>query len=237
MSAFVRQKKEIEPAEAYDLWSLTYDEQTDNPIVYLDGIVFDEMLAGINIENKIIVDIGCGTGRHWEKMLLKKPLELIGYEVSNEMLNKLTKKYPGARTYIANQNNLKELENESCDLIVSTLVIGYIENLPEAFKEWNRILKKDGEILITDFHPEALQKGANRSFRHKEQLFFIKNYVHPLTKIKTLSKKLNWEEINLTETRVDNRIRHFFEKNNSLEVYNKSFNTLIIYAYHFRKVK
>jgi len=236
LSDFVRPKKEIEPAEAYNLWSSTYDEQTDNPIVFLDKIVFDELLASINIENKIIVDIGCGTGRHWENMLLKKPRELIGYEVSNEMLNKLHKKYPKAKTYLTHENNLKELKDESCDLIISTLVIGYIENLSKAFVEWNRVLKKNGEIIITDFHPASLRKGASRSFKNNQELIFIKNYIHSLKQIKTIAKRMGWDEISLIQKRVDESIKHFFEKNNSLQVYEKSLGTLILYGYYFKKV-
>jgi len=237
LTGFMHRKKQIEPAEAYDLWASTYDEQTDNPIVHLNELVFNEMLANINMEGKTVVDVGCGTGQHWEKIFAKKPLELIGYEISDEMLNKLHGKYPHAKTYIAHDNNLTELKNESCDIVVSTLVIGYIENLLKAFVEWNRVLKKGGEILIIDFHPEALQKGANRSFRYEEQIFFIKNYIHSLTKIKALSKKLNWEEVDLIEKKVDNSIKHFYEKHNSLEAYKESFNTPILYGCHFRKVQ
>src|SRR5262245_23416274 len=73
-------KKVIEASLAYDLWSATYDEQTNNPVIYLDDILFSEMISTIGFENKIIVDIGCGTGRHWKKLLDRKPLELIGYD-------------------------------------------------------------------------------------------------------------------------------------------------------------
>jgi len=229
-------KKEIAPGPGYDLWALTYDEQTDNPIVYLDEIVFDEMLSGINIEGKIVVDIGCGTGKHWEKILGKKPKELIGYEVSSGMLKKLRQKYPEARAYLTHANRLAELPDQSCDIIVSTLVIGYIENLPKAFSEWNRVLKKGGEVLITDFHPAALAKGASRSFKHNETLIHIKAHVHPLTKIEDLSKKMNWEVVNIKERRIDGCIKHFFERHNSVDIYEGSFNTPILFGYHFRKL-
>ncbi len=227
--------KATSPAAAYDLWAAAYDEQTDNPIIYLDELVFNEMFAKVSIEGKIVVDIGCGTGRHWKKIIDKKPMGLIGYDVSGEMLKMLQKKYPEAKTYQANDNSLKELENESCDIIISTLVIGYIENLDEAFTEWNRILKKGGEIIITDFHPEALKRGGNRSFKQDDRILIIRNYVHLLTEIKTLSKRMNWKPINLVERNVDKSIRHFYEKSGSSDVYDKSVNTPILYGYYLKK--
>jgi ubiquinone/menaquinone biosynthesis C-methylase UbiE len=230
-------KKAIEPGPGYDLWASTYDEETDNPIVYLDDIVFDEILSRINIEGKTVVDIGCGTGKHWEKILGKNPKEVIGYDVSIGMLKKLHQKYPDARAYITRDNRLPELADQSCDIIVSTLVIGYIKNLPETFSEWNRVLKRGGEILVTDFHPDALLMGADRSFKHGEQLFFIKNFIYPITTIETWSKKMNWKIVSMVEKKVDKTIKHFFDHRNSLEVYRESFNTNVIYGCHFQKTQ
>lgn len=179
LSNFIHRKKETDAATAYGLWASTYDEQTDNPIVYLNEIVFNELFDGINVENEIIVDIGCGTGQHWQRILAKKPGGLIGYDVSAEMLNTLHKKFPSAKTYITSDNSLGELKDSSCDVIISTLVIGYIKEVPPVFKEWNRVLKKNGEIIITDFHPVALQQGATRSFKYKDELILNKKLYSP----------------------------------------------------------
>src|SRR6185369_11473666 len=93
LANLLRPKKEIAPGPGYDLWSETYDEQPGNPIVYLDEIVFDKIIADMTIKDKIVVDIGCGTGRHWKKLLTKQPEELIGYDASSGMLKKLRQKY------------------------------------------------------------------------------------------------------------------------------------------------
>jgi len=233
--AFIHPKKEIEAAKAYDLWASTYDEQENNLIVYLDEIVFDEMISGINFKDKIVVDVGCGTGKHWKKMFEKKPQEVIGFEVSAEMLKKLHGKYPGTKAWLVHDEQLKQCGDESCDIIVSTLVIGYVENLFKVFTEWNRVLKKNGEIFFTDFHPEALQKGGSRSFKFNGQILYIKNYIHSLAEIVVLAQKMNWEQVNFVEKRVDASIRHFYEKYSSLEAYDRSFNTPILYGCHFRK--
>ncbi len=221
-------------AVAYNLWASDYDMQTDNPLVFLDDIVFTQLLDDITLDGKTVVDIGCGTGRHWQKLLARKAA-LIGYEVSVEMLHKLHAKYPGAQTYLLNGHTLKELPDASCDVVVSTLVIGYIENLAGAFAEWNRVLKKNGEIIITDFHPVALQRGDTRSFRHNGQPVFIKNYIHPLDAIKALAHELLWEEKRMIEKKVDDSIKGFYEKQNVLAVYEKNYHSPLLYGWHFTK--
>lgn len=232
---FFRPRNKIEPAIAYDLWATTYDEQTGNPIIYLVDILFNEMIANTEFENKIIVDIGCGTGRHWKNILARNPSDLIGCDVSKEMLKKLNHKFPKAKTYLIYDDNLKDLKVESCDIIVCNLVIGYIKDLSKAFIEWNRVLRNNGEVIITDFHPDMLQKGAERSFPHNGQSLLIKNYFHPLAKVRNLSTKNNWKEITLIERKVDDTIKHFYQNPKSLKAFEESFDISIVYAFHFKK--
>jgi len=227
--------KEIEPPTAYDLWAQTYDQQTDNLIIYLDEIIFIQLLQNLNLKEKVIIDIGCGTGKHWEKILSGNPLELIGYEVSNEMLNRLHTKYPSAKTYLTPNNYLKESHNNSCDLIISTLVIGYIDNLDYAFAEWNRVLKRGGNIIITDFHPVSIQNGAKRSFNHMGRSIAIRNYLHTLSKIRLIAKQLEWLEIEFIERKVDEHVRFFYEKLNALHIYQDSYGTPLVYGIKFSK--
>lgn len=227
--------KEIVPAKAYDMWASTYDAQLDNPVLFLDDLLFKEILEKVELDGKRIVDIGCGTGRHWGKLLEGQAAELIGYEASAEMLNKIRQKYPKATTYLHADNKLKELSDGFSDIIISTLVIAHIRNLTAELKEWNRVLNTNGEIIITDFHPVALQRGANRSFMHEGKLIYIRNYIHTINKVKNLATKMNWQEVGLIEIPVDERVRHFFERLNVMEAYKDSYGQLILYGIHFRK--
>src|SRR6185503_12739579 len=54
------------PASAYDLWAAGYDEQPGNLMLALDEEIFAEFIKEIPIAGKVVVDIGCGTGRHWK---------------------------------------------------------------------------------------------------------------------------------------------------------------------------
>src|SRR5687767_11764545 len=88
-------------ATAYDLWSADYDHQPGNLVLDLDEFIFIELLKETSLTGKIVVDIGCGTGRHWSKITSQKPEKTIGYDISKKMLERLKEKFPNAETYLS----------------------------------------------------------------------------------------------------------------------------------------
>ena len=82
-----------------------------------------------------------GTGKNYLIRIQKK---LIGFDVSEEMLKILQQKFPEAETYLLINDKLKQLKNESCDIIISTLTIAHIKNADAAIAEWDRVLKPGG---------------------------------------------------------------------------------------------
>jgi ubiquinone/menaquinone biosynthesis C-methylase UbiE len=227
--------KETEVEEAYDMWAQSYDAQPDNLMLALDEAVFSELIAKISFQSKVIADVGCGTGRHWAKLYVKEPGRLIGYDVSQGMLRALKEKFPKAETHQLTSNHLEELENESCDVIVSTLAAAHIEDIEDAFLEWKRVLKSGGHIIITDYHPDTLAKGGNRTFTHNGKLIAVKNYVHPLAKIWSISNTLGFKVDRFIEKQIDESVKHYYEKQNAIKVYERFKGTSIIYGAHLIK--
>jgi len=223
------------PDAAYDLWAADYDSQPDNMMLAWDEEIFSNLINNMDLHNKIIADIGCGTGRHWNKILERKPKRLIGFDVSEGMLKMLKEKFPMAETRHLKNDQLEELENESCDIIFSTLTIAHIENAEKALHEWNRILRSGGEIIITDFHPTALAKGGKRTFNHNGKTIAVKNYVHSINKLKDIARQLHLEVFRLIEKLIDQSARPFYEKQNALSVYELWKGTPIIYGIHLKK--
>jgi len=238
---FVPKEQTMDAAQAYDLWASSYDNQSDNLLIYLDDQVFAAMSETISYEGKVVADIGCGTGRHWQNLLSRSPSRLIGYDVSEEMLVMLRHKFPQAETHVLKGNSLEGLQDASCDIIISNLVIGYIADLGATFAEWNRVLKHKGMVMITDLHPEALQKGGGgRSFSHGQKTVQIKNYTHSLQKINTLTAALQWEAASFIERRVDESIRPFYLAQSMPHAYERLYqdaaNTAVLYGWQFRKL-
>jgi ubiquinone/menaquinone biosynthesis C-methylase UbiE len=228
-------RRDSDPAKAYDLWSQAYDDQPGNLMLDMDEHIFRSFLSGTQPKSAVIADIGCGTGRHWQKLLQKSPSRLIGFDVSPGMLEKLKNKYPNAETFLLPAAGNLQLEDKSVDLLISTLTIAHIPDLSAAFFEWDRVLKQSGEIIITDYHPEALAKGGKRTFSSGKKTVSIKNHIHSIASIRELSRQLGWTELRFTERVIDDSVKGYYEKQNALQLFEQFREVPIIYGVHFKK--
>jgi ubiquinone/menaquinone biosynthesis C-methylase UbiE len=236
---FPSRRKETEPAAAYDIWSLTYDQQPDNLMLALDEKLLSSMLdprhiENLDLENQVVADIGCGTGRHWKKILDRRPARLLGFDVSAGMLEVLREKYPAAETWLISGEVLP-IPDRSVDLALSTLTIAHIPRLPDALAEWSRVLRPGGDLLITDYHPAALARGGQRTFRADGKLMAVQNHVYPIRVVCEEAAKAGLCTVAVTEQKIDEGMRSYYEKANALSVYRRFFGVPIIYGIHLRK--
>lgn len=227
--------RETDAQLAYDLWSKDYDNQPDNLMLALDSVVFANLLQNIAIQHKTIIDVGCGTGRHWPLLLDQHPAQLIGYDVSEGMLQVLNKKFPLALTYMLKGNSLAQTTYHSADLLISTLTIAHIENARSAMEEWDRVVKPGADIIITDYHPDILQKGGKRTFKTGGRTISVKNYIHATAQIRSMASSLGWVLEETIERKVDDSVKHFYEKQNALAVFEAYKGMPVIYGFHFIK--
>lgn len=223
-----------EPEKAYDLWAAAYDAQPENLMLLLDEQVFGNLLADVSLRGRSVIDVGCGTGRHWPKILQEQPSSLTGYDVSGEMLRILKQKFPEQQVYKADGITLTA-GAASCDVLLSTLALAHIPDVRGALAEWTRVLKPGGDMIITDYHPDALAAGGDRTFRHRGKLVAVKNHIHPLATIQQLAKQLGLQIIRLTEKKIDETVRPYYEKQQALPVYEKFKDVAIIYGVHLKK--
>jgi ubiquinone/menaquinone biosynthesis C-methylase UbiE len=221
--------------EAYDIWAENYDAQPGNLMLDLDERLFTKLLANLDLKNKAIADIGCGTGRHWTRIYEQNPASLTGFDVSPGMLKKLGDKFPEAKTYVITDNNFKEIADDTYDIIVSTLTVAHIEDIEEALQTWCGIIKQQGEMIITDFHPNALASGGKRTFRHGDKHIAVQNFVHTTDTIKETLLKNGFKVIAHHEIKVNETVKHYYEQQNALHVYEKFKGQPIIYGIHFKR--
>lgn len=231
----IRLPTEKNPAEAYDLWSTEYDAQPGNLMLDLDAVIFPKLLEKASVKDKKVADIGCGTGRHWEKLLQLQPASLAGFDVSKGMLEKLKEKFSGADVYKINNDRFSNIPNASFDLIVSTLTVAHIKNIELALKTWCRILKPNGEIIITDFHPKMLAFGGKRTFKYQNQQMSVQNFVHPVRTIKNLLKRNGFMVVAEEEIMIDETVKHYYVSQNALPVYEQYQGFPVIYGIHLRR--
>ena len=108
-------KSELAPEQAYEIWSESYDKQPGNLMLDLDERIFSDLIENIDLSNKEVADIGCGTGRHWQKIYSKNPSGLMGFDVSGSMLELLKRKFPSALTQKTTDNLLTSMPDSFID--------------------------------------------------------------------------------------------------------------------------
>lgn len=103
-----------------------------------------------------IVDVACGTGDmmgYWKKQADKSSVEikeLVGVDPSNGMVDVARKKFPNFNYHISKATEIP-LEDKNADMLSITYGIRNVVERQEALHEFNRVLKKDGLVVILEF--------------------------------------------------------------------------------------
>jgi ubiquinone/menaquinone biosynthesis C-methylase UbiE len=223
------------PDVAYNIWAKEYDSQPDNLMLQLDEELMGYFFSKLNIEGKVVIDIGCGTGRHWQKLYDQNPRQLSGFDVSIEMLKSLKKKYPAAECFQVQEGSTLPFAESSVDLILSTLTIAHLSDPGHAFAEWSRVLNAGGKVYLSDFHPQVLKMGGNRSFKIKGKSFVVKNFIHDIPHLLRYFRMFDIELVEKKEIVLTASLKHFYESQNAIEVYRKFYGMPLIYGMVLQK--
>ena len=117
-----------------------------------------------------ITDIACGTGDmmdFWQKRSEVNGIaigEIVGVDPSVGMVDVAREKYPKFNYHISKATEIP-LEDSSADILSITYGIRNVVEREEALKEFNRVLKKDGLVVILEFmkneNPSSIAKVMN----------------------------------------------------------------------------
>lgn len=220
--------KRLTAREAYRLWAETYDSQPNNLVLTVEEEVFAELLARVNLEGRAILDVGCGTGRHWQRLWEGRPGALAGVDTSPEMLGRLRERVPGADVRLVSDTRLDGVADASVDVVVSTLTMGHIAALGGALGEWTRVLRPGGIMILTDFHPEAFRVGMKRTFVHRGRTFEVEHHLHSLDALVEICRGLALEIREIRERVVDEDARAYFARRQRAAVFRRARGTPIV---------
>ena len=90
-------------------------------------------------------------------------------------------------------------------------------------------------MIITDYHPVALARGGQRTFREGEKVIAVRNHIYPLARITACTRQLGLHEVERVEKRIDDTMRPYYEKQNALAVFERFNGVPIIYGIHLKK--
>lgn len=155
----------VSTLEAYDRWAASYPPEAHNPLMRAEQTA---MLAQWpDVAGRLALDLACGTGRY--AGLLKKTgaAEVVAADFSAAMLRQISAGLPVR----ANMMQLPFID-DAFDVAICGLALGHAADLRRWMSEVGRVLKDGGELLYSDFHPEAARAGLTRSFKDENNRSF-----------------------------------------------------------------
>ena len=130
-----------------------YDDPMNKNFVYGEITIDFVNKIQLNKTDKIIADIGCGTGFAFDiiyGMLTANKTRCIGIEPAKGMLELAKKKFKSDSNFSFYEGTFGKipLKDKSIDKIISTLALHWVPSLHDSIKELKRILKTNGTIDI-----------------------------------------------------------------------------------------
>lgn len=157
--------------EKYDKFSLLQKMVADRLI---------ESIENVNINAKLILDLGSGTGYASNKLRKKfKNTYLLQQDIAENMLIKAKKKssifFSSDRFLCADANKIP-LAKHSVDIIFSNLMLQWCNDPNIVFAEVKRILKPGGVFVFTSFGPGTL-KELRESWKKVDDVVHVNTFV------------------------------------------------------------
>jgi len=168
---------EMNVREGYAEWSKQYDGEP-NPLIALEEPVVLELIG--DVAGMAVLDAACGTGRY-ALLLAEGGARVCGVDAADEMLTHARRKAAERRFALdLRAADLESLphDDESFDLVVSALALCHVPDLVPVVREFSRVLRPGGRLVISDFHPFCLLIGWRTAFDRPEATYWIENHLN-----------------------------------------------------------
>jgi ubiquinone/menaquinone biosynthesis C-methylase UbiE len=159
----------------YDAWSNTYDE-TPNPLIEVEEMAVRSLLRTIEFHD--VLDAATGTGRY-AVYLAEQGKRVAAVDCNENMLAEARRK--AAARQLAIEFRREDISSpsfgdSSFDLVICALTLVHIEDLTKPCREFVRVLRHGGHLVISDAHPVVQAEGGPDRMLElvegKEPLFF-----------------------------------------------------------------
>jgi ubiquinone/menaquinone biosynthesis C-methylase UbiE len=162
-----------------------------------------------NIRGKQILDLGCGEGFN-TRIMARRGAKVTGIDFAEKMIayarEQEQKDKLGIKYCTSNASDLSEFKNSRFDIVTSFMSIQDIINYKLVLKGANRVLKKNGRMVIGTTHP-CFEKTLYQDDRYVRDERYFKNKTYPIYwKMKRLTKYFKTTSFHRTLTEYSNAL-------------------------------
>ncbi len=171
----------------YDRWAAIYDGYA-NSTVAIDDMTFPAVYG--HLKGKRVLEIGCGTGRH--TIRLAEVNDVTGIDLSPGMLDVARQKLSNCNAQLIEADIMaRPLDLGLFDAVVTALVLEHIADLDTFFRRAADTLRTDGELLVSEIHPDRIAGGTQANFTDPAtgENIRLKSFAHAEADIQSAARK------------------------------------------------
>src|SRR6185437_1845995 len=127
------------------------------------------------------------------------------------------------------------LQNGTFDVVWCRLVLGHLPSIERAYAELARVADRGATVIVSDFHPAAVDAGHRRTFRIGPRTFELEHYVHRQAGHIDAARAAGLGLRQVRDAAIGNDVRGFYQSAGRLDAYLDHCGLPVVLALSFRK--
>jgi SAM-dependent methyltransferase len=140
--------------QAYEQMAERYNDLIDHKPhnAYYDRPNTLNLLSEVN--DKYVLDAACGPGKYAE-ILISRGAHVTGFDISPRMINLARERNKNNGKFFVHDltQPLAMINDQAYDIVLCALAMHYVEDWNDTIREFHRVLKPAGELVISIEHP------------------------------------------------------------------------------------
>jgi len=216
----------LSPAEAYALWAPHY--ATETVISALEYVAVESL--AVELRGRRLLDVGCGVARRLTQARESGVALAVGLDLTPRMLAEAR---DGELLAAADVRALP-IADAAFDVVWCRLVLGHLPDLDAAYAELARVCARGGRVVVTDFHPDAVDAGHRRTFRDEDGIVReIEHHVHRPRDHRRAAARAGLTIVHRFDRAVGETVRGFYERAGHLDAYEQQRGLAVVLALAF----
>ena len=217
--------------EAHALWAESYD-RNPNALLALEQRVIEPLLP--SLEQKVILDVACGTGRWLANLLGRGATFGLGLDASREMLQQARRKNSIQGNLVRGDCTALPIHSCAIDFAICSFATSYFADLRRFAQELSKIMRPAASLFLTDFHPSAHLRGWKRAFRHNDIVVEAASFHYSIDDVCDNFIAEGFELLTRVEACFGEGERHLFEECGKGHLLNQLSREPAIFVCHFK---